>query len=464
MDDLFNNLSDDFFGLNTDYAEQQKWDQLIDQICEGRVVPVIGPEILIEEGNLHQKMVEVIASQLGVTSRPTNFSQLKFDSTFMTRCMQMFKGMPADKATDVIYTLADRVYRAGHYQPSSLLRRILAIPQLPFVVTTTFTPIVEETMRQVRPGAEVRTLVFDNDPSTIKAKGVGDIQGYGDLKQPTVYHMYGCCQAKSKPHSMVLTDTDMLNFCLSWIDANKRPSTLSSLLSNSYLLVLGCNYSDWLFRFIWYSIKGDELKNGSLVNLHNPQDLVDYFTRMGVFIPQNNTADVVAKIETLLAQREQKGGNDELFAHPRNGMDVFISYSRSDKKIADRLYHYLRAEGLSVWYDRSNLLAGNDFMQEINRSVRSARVFVPIISHNIVSEKMEAHVYRKEWNCAIDCERGMGASRTFIFPIHEEGVDFYQADIPEEMQRHHSISYHSSDTEFPALLEGIRTQLAKLQK
>lgn len=71
MDDLFNNLSDDFFGLNTDYAEQQKWDQLIDQICEGRVVPVIGPEILIEEGNLHQKMVEVIASQLGVTSRPT---------------------------------------------------------------------------------------------------------------------------------------------------------------------------------------------------------------------------------------------------------------------------------------------------------------------------------------------------------------------------------------------------------
>ena len=58
----------------------------------------------------------------------------------------------------------------------------------------------------------------------------------------------------------------------------------------------------------------------------------------------------------------------------------------------------------------------------------------------------------------------MGASRTFIFPIHEEGVDFYQADIPEEMQRHHSISYHSSDTEFPALLEGIRTQLAKLQK
>ena len=465
MDNIFNNLADGFFGPAPDFAEQKNWEELIEQILAGRVVPVIGPELLCEEGNLHEMIVDSFARQTGVTSHPTTFSQLKYDDTFMLCCMRMCKSKSADKSTDnIIYPFAYDAYRASAYKPSSLLRRLLAIPQLPFVVTTSFTPIVEETMREVRPGAEVRTLTFDNDPCTIMTVGKGDVRGYGDLKVPTVYHMFGCCGPKAKPHSMVLTDSDMLRFCQSWIDETKRPHTLSRLLSNSYLLVLGCNYSDWLFRFIWFSIKGDELKNGGMVSLSKPQDLVDYFTRMGVFIPQSNAAEVVSKIEQMLAEREQDDSQRENFARPKMEMDVFISYSRSDSAIAARLYDYLRSEGLSVWYDRSNLMAGSNFMEEIKKSIKSARVFVPIISQNLINERMDEHVYRKEWNIAIDRESGMGASRNFILPLHEEGTDFYKADIPEAMQRHSSSSYNVGDTSFPALLKGIRAQLAKLKK
>ena len=120
-------------------------------------------------------------------------------------------------------------------------------------------------------------------------------------------------------------------------------------------------------------------------------------------------------------------------------MDVFISYSRRDSEMADQLYEALTAQGKRVWYDKENLTAGGRFMDEIRKAIRTAKYFVPILTANIEDEKNDSHVYRNEWDTAIEVAISMG--RTYIIPLAEQNFDFYRAAIPERMQQHNAIFY-----------------------
>ena len=60
-------------------------------------------------------------------------------------------------------------------------------------------------------------------------------------------------------------------------------------------------------------------------------------------------------------------------------------------------------------------------------------------TQNITKEKGESHVYRNEWDVAIDVAVSMG--RTYIIPLAEKNFDFYKAAIPEKMQQHNAITF-----------------------
>src|SRR4051794_37805360 len=62
---------------------------------------------------------------------------------------------------------------------------------------------------------------------------------------------------------------------------------------------------------------------------------------------------------------------------------VFISYSREDVKLMDRLLQYLEPAGqsasLAVWSDKG-IRAGEEWMLEIDKAIAQARVAVLLIS------------------------------------------------------------------------------------
>lgn len=99
-------------------------------------------------------------------------------------------------------------------------------------------------------------------------------------------------------------------------------------------------------------------------------------------------------------------------------------------------------------------------MDEIENAIDNAKVFVPIISSNIAREAMEAHAYRKEWKIGLGIQEIMG-NRDFIIPIHEEGFDFYNADIPKQLKRHNSLPYNK-EYNFRKVLDSINEALNKL--
>ena len=440
MADLENKMMDlsfeDMFGTSVFESNNDEplWDKLIQQIIDGNVIPVIGADLLIDNSsNLHKVIIDFLAKGFHVTSNPNSFSELVYDPDYAK----------ANKKDNVYYQV-NKVFGSKRFTPSQRLQRLLSIRQFPFVITTSFTPVVEQAMQGIWKD-ELKIMRFNNNPSEND-----DIKNGTDLRKPTIYYMFG--KVGEGAHKYVLTDTDMLDYVSSWLsnDNRARPKNLCSELKEKYLLMLGNNYSNWLFRFIWYSMRKPDLGHGMLAYDTLDDSLLNFLERAETFTKQN-TSDVIDQIITRL-ERKLAENEETKFNKPEENMDVFISYSRSNSEIAEKLYETLTAQGKRVWFDRNNLTDGGNFMDEIRKAIRTAKYFVPILSESITREKGESHVYRNEWDQAIEVAISMG--RTYIIPLAEEGFDFYRAAIPEKMQQHNAI-FFSKDEGMDVVAEKI---------
>ena len=60
---------------------------------------------------------------------------------------------------------------------------------------------------------------------------------------------------------------------------------------------------------------------------------------------------------------------------------VFISYAREDSDSAERLYNELKKTGFKPWLDKYNIIAGQDWKEEIMDAIEnSSRYFIPLFS------------------------------------------------------------------------------------
>lgn len=402
------------------------WNTLIDEIVQGNVIPVVCPNILMDNCNLHDLLVDNIAKTFNVKGEIKSFSDLIYARDFL----EEVKNQP-----DSIYYIVNGIFDDNAFEPSEVLKELLSIKQFPFVITTSFSPLAENYMREVW-GDELKVKIFNNNPSENQ-----DISGEDDMRKPTIYYMFG--KVGEGAGRYVLTDMDMLKFCSSWVaDSGKRPSNLVAQLRNKYLLVLGNSYSDWLFRFIWFSFHkmdkyGNEISPSCYAYDTVTDELSRFLERHKTFLRQN-PGEVVMQIKKRLADK-LKNDESKKFDSVQYNADIFISYSRSDAAIVEELYQRLTDMGKRVWYDRNNISYGGKFMNEIKKGIQTAKYFIPIFSQNIEKEKNDPHVYRQEWDEAIQVSISLG--RTYMIPVAEKGFDFYKASIPERLQQHNAIEY-----------------------
>src|SRR5215467_14636832 len=94
---------------------------------------------------------------------------------------------------------------------------------------------------------------------------------------------------------------------------------------------------------------------------------------------------------------------------------VFLSYASEDAGAAQRICDALRAAGLEVWFDQSELRGGDVWDQKIRRQIRDCALFVPVISAHTAS-RQEGY-FRLEWRLADQRTHLMGRHRVFLFPV-----------------------------------------------
>ena len=63
-----------------------------------------------------------------------------------------------------------------------------------------------------------------------------------------------------------------------------------------------------------------------------------------------------------------------------SGKAVFLSYASQDAEAARRIAEALRAVGVEVWFDQSELVGGDAWDHKIRRQIKECALLIPIIS------------------------------------------------------------------------------------
>jgi TolB-like protein len=137
---------------------------------------------------------------------------------------------------------------------------------------------------------------------------------------------------------------------------------------------------------------------------------------------------------------------------------VFLSYASEDAGVAKRICDLLRADGIDVWFDQSELRGGDAWDQQIRQHIADCALFVPLISAN--TQARPEGYFRLEWKLAVDRSYLMAAEKAFLVPIVVDATKKLEALVPTRFLEVQWISVTSG--EIPAeFVERIAALLRK---
>jgi TolB-like protein len=117
---------------------------------------------------------------------------------------------------------------------------------------------------------------------------------------------------------------------------------------------------------------------------------------------------------------------------PRVSNAVFLSYASEDAEAAVRIATALRAAGVEVWFDKSELRGGDAWDRQIRDQIRDCRLFVAVISAH--TEARDEGYFRREWRLAVERAGDMHEKRAFLVPVVVDGTSERGAAVPEKFR------------------------------
>ena len=111
---------------------------------------------------------------------------------------------------------------------------------------------------------------------------------------------------------------------------------------------------------------------------------------------------------------------------------VFLSYASEDAQLAGRIADALKAAGIEVWFDQSELRGGDAWDLRIRREIRDCALFIPIISRTAKS-RPEGY-FRLEWRLAAERAMQIADAVPFILPIGLDETDESEAKVPDKFK------------------------------
>ncbi len=111
---------------------------------------------------------------------------------------------------------------------------------------------------------------------------------------------------------------------------------------------------------------------------------------------------------------------------------VFLSYASQDAAAAQRICEALRAAGIEVWFDQSELRGGDAWDSSIRKQIKSCALFLPVISHT-THDRREGY-FRLEWKLAVDRSHLMDTDLAFLVPVVIDDTREDDERVPERFR------------------------------
>ena len=137
---------------------------------------------------------------------------------------------------------------------------------------------------------------------------------------------------------------------------------------------------------------------------------------------------------------------------------VFLSYASEDSEAAHKICEALRAGGIEVWFDKSELRGGDVWDQKIRREIHDCSLFIPIVSQH-TQERLEGY-FRHEWKLAIERTHHMAEQKPFLVPVVVDGTRDQESLVPDAFRAVQWTCLPGGDAP-PAFVERIRRLLSR---
>ncbi len=393
------------------------WEDLLLGIGVGKVVPIVGRDLLIvntEQGPrpFHRIVAEQLATQLRV---PVERLPPEFD---MNNVACAYKEQNGDRSA--VNTAVVRIISNLKVQTPEPLKLLAQIPNFKLFVSTTIDSLLEDAITADR-GVKPSVLTFPPEISLLDYD-----ESLVENDRSLVFHILGLALPASR---FAVTEGQTLEHMHDFMTSGARPPKLISKLQQSHLLLLGVDFPDWLARFLLRIVRKDPLWDyrDFMEVFADPRALREDFSRFlhyfstsrSTIYPGGSSTDFVREMH----RRWFAKAGPETAAVPAGEItpwipgSVFISYASEDHDAACHLAAELTKAGLEVWVDR-RLNPGDGFRDYISYHIRECCAFVAVLSRNTNNEDGPGRYFRIEWREAQELnKRFTGTNRNVLFPV-----------------------------------------------
>ncbi|HZF11571.1 MAG TPA: toll/interleukin-1 receptor domain-containing protein [Thermoanaerobaculia bacterium] len=421
---------------------ERDWEKLLNLMAARLVVPVTGAELLCvpwaeqPAARLYDLWGQALAQrrEIAVPEGPQETPLLyRIANDLSVSCE------PGDLEYDM-----DEVIRRPEWPLPASLRQLAEIRDFPLLVTTTIDHLMEAAIAADRGPLEApRQIVFTRDGNSVSNDLPKD---FVPGKIPTVFHLFGAtCQ---NPGKFAVTEDMLIEFSWALINKEYAPQRLYDFLRGKTILLLGCDFPDWLGRFFVNALtqKPDAQIAVWYVSGGHLSGLRDFLKRRKAhLLPPQSPVDFVAELNRRWKARQslEPGLAVADRAEPKTTESkpgaVFISYAREDGDAAEAIRMQLEAAGVDTWMDASGLEPGAEFQEVIHDNIKRASFFLAIISRalDLESSDRPGRFVLKEWKWAVDenLERFTGAN--FLQPVVVDstpmGADFIDRPFRDQV-------------------------------
>jgi hypothetical protein len=414
------------------------WDDLLEYVEDGRVIPILGPHLLSIRHPGGEQLYLRFASERLAQRLSIPIDGIPEDDGLNYVVCRYLEG--GGRRED-IYPRLRTVMKDLVLPTPEPLRKLAQIRHFNLYVTTTFDLLLEQALNEERFGGAPKSATLAYSPNSIQ-----DLPcEMANLERPTVYHLFG--RLSSSP-DYAITEEDTLEFLYSMQSESKRPHLLFDELKNNHLLILGSTFPDWLVRFFIRIAKGGRLstpRDGREIladkKLREDPNLVlflQHFSYRTQFFEEGGALEFVDEFWSRYKQRcpaDEPVGQPSAIQEETSVPDmppgsIFLSYASQDVAAVRKIRDALEAVGLDVWFDKRQLEWGDDFGAKIKRNIRACSFFAPVIS--VSTDKRSEGYFRLEWRLAVERAMQIADAVPFILPIALDDTDESVAKVPEK--------------------------------
>ena len=137
---------------------------------------------------------------------------------------------------------------------------------------------------------------------------------------------------------------------------------------------------------------------------------------------------------------------------------VFLSYASQDAEAAKRICAALRAAGIEVWFDQSELRGGDAWDQSIRRQIKTCALFIPVVSQH-THDRAEGY-FRLEWKLAVDRSHLIMANKAFLLPVVVDDTRDDDENVPDKFRDVQWTRLPAGETP-PAFVERVQRLLSR---